>query len=252
MTVKHIIVKPVLDLTTPLDAYYASLLSSLSVFAMALTMVIRQRRNIKLNIKLKIAIPITAGSIIGGIAGNFIFSAVQEIGAGTLEIGQSVLMMLVMGILLLHQIYKSKIKHMHWQSVPTFLIMGTALGIIATFLGIGGGPLNLSSLNFFAAISLQGAALYSVFIIVFAQGASLLRWGLAGVTETGAWGWPAVAAHLVAAVIIGSTIGSLIGSGIYNKIKASERFNSENVLRWIYIAVLILVLVLSMVNLFVI
>ena len=128
------------------------------------------------------------------------------------------------------------------------MILGFILGVIASFLGIGGGPLNLSSLNFFAGINLQLSAIYSIFIIVFTQSANLLRWGIAGVINEGSWGWPAVAAHLTMAVIIGSVIGGLIGTVIQRRIKTGA--NSENILRWVYVGALILTLVLTVLVLF--
>ena len=245
-----IFVRPLLEMSG-LTAYHASLLSSLAVFSMAVTMVIKRARDIKANVKMGVAIPIAIGSIIGGFVGNLIFRSVEGLGANALVTGQGALTMLVMGILLLHQVFKSKIKPLGWKSPFTFLTLGILLGMIAAFLGIGGGPLNLSSLNFFAGISLQSAAIYSVFIIMFTQGANLLRWGIQGLLGYyGTWGWPAVTVYLILAVVIGSTIGSLVGTGIYARIKASEKINSENVLRWVYIGVLIFVMILTAVNFF--
>ena len=243
-----IFVRPMLEMSG-LTAYYASLLSSLAVYSMAVTMVIKRAKDVRSNVQMGVAIPIAIGSIIGGFVGNLIFHSVEGLSAYALVTGQGALTMLVMGILLLHQVFKAKIKPLNWRSPPTFLILGILLGMIAAFLGIGGGPLNLSSLNFFAGIGLQSAAVYSVFIIMFTQSANLLRWGIQGLLGYyGTWGWPAVAVYLILAVVIGSTVGSLVGTGIYGKIKASEKINSENVLRWVYIGVLILVIILTAVN----
>jgi len=232
-----------------LTAYYASLLSSLAVFTMSVTMVIIRRKDVRANVKMGVAIPIAIGSIIGGFVGNLIFRSVEGLGADALVTGQGLLTMLVMGMLLLHQVFKSKIKPLNWKNPIMFLVLGTLLGMIAAFLGIGGGPLNLSSLNFFAGIGLQSAAIYSVFIIMFTQGANLLRWGIQGIIGYyGVWGWPVVALYMIMAVIIGSTAGSLVGTSVYAKIKASKKIDSENVLRWVYIGVLILVMILTAVN----
>ena len=245
-----IFVRPLLEMHG-LTAYYASLFSSLAVFSMAITMAIKRARDIRANVQMGIAIPIAIGSIIGGFLGNIIFRQVEMIDRVALVTGQLIITMLVMGILLLHQVFKAKIKPLNWKGAPTFLTLGIVLGMIAAFLGIGGGPLNLSSLNFFAGMGLQGAAIYSVFIISFTQGANLLRWGIQGlIGYYGTWGWPVVSVYLILAVVIGSTVGSLIGTGIYGKIKASKKINSENVLRWVYISVLISVMILTAVNFF--
>jgi uncharacterized membrane protein YfcA len=48
------------------------------------------------------------------------------------------------------------------------------LGILSSFLGIGGGPINLAVLYFFFSMNTKTAALNSLYMIFFAQTASLL------------------------------------------------------------------------------
>ena len=232
-----IMIKPALELATPLDILHVNLFSGSAVFVMALTAIIRQRASLK-DFKFRIGVPLAIGSAAGGVIGNIIFGRMGD----DLAVVQSVLMLVVIGVLLLHQIFESKIKGFNFERVITYLILGVILGMTAAFLGIGGGPLNLSALGFFAGMNLATAALYSIFVITFAQGANLIRWGVFS-----ADGFPAVDPALLIAVLVGSVVGALIGSSLYKKVKGTEKGNS--ILKKMYSAVLIFVIIATVINL---
>ena len=63
--------------------------------------------------------------------------------------------------------------------VPIFLI-GLVLGIFSSFLGIGGGPINLVVLFIFFSMDTKTAAENSLYIILFSQAASTLKTILQG------------------------------------------------------------------------
>jgi len=232
-----IMVKPILELASHLEIIHTmtaqeiSLLSSLAVFTMAFTAFVQRRKNLE-GFRFDVAISLAIGSTTGGFIGRAIFDMVGY----NLAVAQGVVMIIVMGILLLHQIFESKITPLKLQRVPTYIILGTCLGMIAAFLGIGGGPLNLSSLNFFFSMDLKVAALYSLFVIMFAQGANLGSWWFRD------GGWPNVEPHLIIAVVVGSVLGAIIGATLYKKMDAKA-------LKKIYSGVLIFVILISIVNL---
>jgi hypothetical protein len=234
-----IIVKPVLEfsMSASMNVIQISLFSSVAVFSMSLTAVARQRAALK-NFEFKKGVPIAIGSIIGGIIGNLIFDIIAEAsGADVLAIAQAVSKIIVMGILLAHLIFESKIKTLKLERIAAYIILGVCLGIVAAFLGIGGGPLNLSALILFFSMNLKTAALYSMFIILFAQGANLIRWGVFS-----AGGFPEVPAELMTVVVIGSVAGALVGAALYKKVNSA-------ILKKLYSGVLIFVIVLAAVNL---
>jgi hypothetical protein len=242
-----IIVKPVLEFAIPKEAYVASLFSGISVFVMSLMFCIQKRKNIadKINgVQMNVALPMIAGSIIGGFVGNIIFARVKEV--FHLDAVQGVGMIAVMSGLLLHQLFKHKIKPLQWSGIPVYLVLGTVLGLMAAFLGIGGGPLNVSALEYFAGMPIKAAALYSLFIIIFAQGANLIRWAALG------GGWPLahgeltleVTLILLAATVAGSIAGALLGGVWYKKV-------SGTMLKKLYCGVLIFVIAVSAWNLWV-
>jgi uncharacterized membrane protein YfcA len=227
-----IIIKPILELSmaATLDIVQISLFSSAAVFTMALTAVVRQRSGMK-DFEFRKGVPIAIGSIIGGIIGNIIFNNAGEI----LAVAQAILKIAVMGILLAHQIFESRITPLKLERIAAYVILGACLGIIAAFLGIGGGPLNLSALGFFLSMNLKTAALYSMFIILFAQGANLLNWGIFG-------GFPAVPVELLVIVLAGSVAGALVGASLYKKVNSA-------ILKRLYSGVLLFVIVITAINL---
>ena len=54
------------------------------------------------------------------------------------------------------------------------MLIGLALGIMSSFLGIGGGPINLVVLFYFFSMETKVAAANSLYIILFSQTANLL------------------------------------------------------------------------------
>ena len=75
---------------------------------------------------------------------------------------------------LLYVLNKKRITTINVSSLVHSLFIGLVLGILSSFLGIGGGPINLAVLYFFFSMDTKTAALNSLYMIFFAQTASLL------------------------------------------------------------------------------
>ena len=75
---------------------------------------------------------------------------------------------------LVYTIYKEKIKTYHVENKAVCLVIGGVLGLMSSFLGIGGRPINLVVLFFFFSMDTKTAAQNSLYIILFSQFASLL------------------------------------------------------------------------------
>lgn len=75
---------------------------------------------------------------------------------------------------LIYTIYKARIKTCHISNPVACIGIGVFLGILSSFLGIGGGPINLVVLFFFFSMTTKVAAENSLYIIFFSQIASLL------------------------------------------------------------------------------
>ena len=75
---------------------------------------------------------------------------------------------------LVYTIYKARIKTYRIVNPVVCICIGIFLGVLSSFLGIGGGPINLVVLFFFFSMSTKVAAENSLYIIFFSQIASLL------------------------------------------------------------------------------
>ncbi len=74
---------------------------------------------------------------------------------------------------LIYTIKKDKIKTHQLTNIAVCVVVGLILGIASSFLGIGGGPINLVVLFFFFSMPTKTAAQNSLYIILFSQLASL-------------------------------------------------------------------------------
>ena len=90
--------------------------------------------------------------------------------------------------------------------------MGLVLGIMSSFLGIGGGPINLMVLGFLFSMSTKESALASLYIIVFSQVTSLVQTVVTGTI-------PPVQLSYLVLMVIGGLLGGTIGSKINKKIE---------------------------------
>ena len=75
---------------------------------------------------------------------------------------------------LVYTINKSRIPTHKIAAAPVCVAIGLALGVMSSFLGIGGGPINLVVLYFFFSMDTKTAAANSLYIILFSQLASLI------------------------------------------------------------------------------
>ena len=95
------------------------------------------------------------------------------------------------------------------------MVIGLALGVMSSFLGIGGGPINLVVLYFFFSMDAKTAAANSLYIILFSQLASLLT---TLVTHTvPAFRWP-VLLVMVGGGVGGGMVGRTLNKRIDNKL----------------------------------
>ena len=75
---------------------------------------------------------------------------------------------------LLYTVYKKRITPHEVRNVAAYVIIGLLLGIMSSFLGIGGGPINIVVLHFFFAMDSKTAAANSLYVIAFSQLTSLI------------------------------------------------------------------------------
>lgn len=156
------------------------------------------------------------GSVIGGIIGKLLFQNILKIFPDSNKIGAiqaGILLIITLGTLI-YIINKYKI---HTHNIKNKLIVftiGLILGIISSFLGIGGGTINLIVLFYFFSMSTSVASIYSTYIIMFSQISSLtstiITWNIPYFDIT-------ILLLMIFCGILGGFIGTVLNKKIDNK-----------------------------------
>ncbi len=170
-----VIIKPVLDGISSFDVSVISFLSGNTVLAMTTSTLIRSRKS-EITINKRTSSLMASGGILGGIGGKYLFDIIRKGFDSQAVIGvtqSSILIILCIGVIVF-TLYKQKIVPMHRDDSVFSIFIGVLLGGIASFLGIGGGPINLAVLYFFFSMDSKTAALNSIYIIFFSQAANLI------------------------------------------------------------------------------
>lgn len=180
-----IIIKPVMDAVGAADVATINFLSGCTVLSMTCYSVIKSKVSGDSKIDPKIDTPLAVGAAVGGLAGRQMFSAVASFFgdaniAGAVQAGT--LMLVTVGTLL-YTLNKEKIATRNVAGAIPCVAIGLVLGISSSFLGIGGGPINLVVLFYFFTMSTKRAAQSSLYIILFSQAASTIAAVAGGVSN---------------------------------------------------------------------
>lgn len=177
-----VIIKPVMDMVGGLSVASINFLSGCTVLSMSCYSVIKSKLNNENKIDTNTGTPLAIGAAVGGILGKGLFDFISLTLSNQSYISaiQAVSLGIVTSGTLLYTIKKKHIKTINIKNVFLCAIIGVFLGIISSFLGIGGGPINLVVLYFFFSMNTKVAAQNSLYIIFFSQTASLLKTLLTG------------------------------------------------------------------------
>ena len=167
-----VIIKPALDLFGWASVSTISFLSGCTVLSMSCYNVGKGMLAGDSQVDTKTGTPLA----IGGVVGKQMFSAIKAMFANPNTVGAvqaGCLAVITLGTLL-YTINKTKIPT-HTVSNPVVCgFIGLLLGISSSFLGIGGGPINLVVLFYFFSMDTKTAAANSLYIILFSQAASFV------------------------------------------------------------------------------
>ena len=100
-------------------------------------------------IEWKKAASISFGSLVGGMLGDLLLNQAIALAPNEekVQLIQYIIMLLTLVLVLLYNQFSNW--HLHLNGLSIFLIVGLGLGILSTFLGIGGGPINVACLILF-------------------------------------------------------------------------------------------------------
>ncbi len=165
-----VIIKPVFDAFEQYDAVTVGVITSITVFAMALVSISRQIA-MKTKIDPKAGAVLCGGSIAGGYAGQFALGQVDALLQNNelLVVTQNVMLFVLIICVVLYMAFKSRIRSLNTTKPLPVLLCGLILGTLSSFLGIGGGPFNVAIILFVIGCDTRMAAVYSILTILFSQ-----------------------------------------------------------------------------------
>ncbi|MBQ7859679.1 MAG: sulfite exporter TauE/SafE family protein [Faecalibacterium sp.] len=166
-----VIIKPVLDLCGLASVSTISFLANCTVLAMTCYSVGRNLLSGESKVDLKTGTPLAVGAAVGGVLGKQLFGMVKAMFENQNTVGavQAVCLALITVGTFVYTLYKQKIPTRQVQGAVPCVVIGLLLGIMSSFLGIGGGPINLVVLFYFFSMQTKLAAQYSLYIILFSQ-----------------------------------------------------------------------------------
>lgn len=232
-----VIIKPLLDMIGYHDATTIGFYSCVAVFTMCVVSIIKQlRKGFQLDIKTVVYISI--GSSLGGLFGDKIFvNIAQYYSDQNVKLIQSILLLITLILILIYTLKKDKIKSFHIKNFLSIFTLGLFLGTVSVFLGIGGGPLNVSLLILLFSYGMKQATIYSIATIFFSQLSKLSSIIISGNIMS-------LDLSFVPFICASAILGGYIGTMMNQKL-------SDSRVEKIYVIVLFTLIGISLYNIFV-
>lgn len=208
-----VIIKPVLDATGLMSVSAISFLSGCTVLAMSVVSVYKNLRAKTAKLNVRTATGLAVGAAFGGVVGKSMFQMLKSAVGNENLVGMTqaiVLIIITLGTLI-YTIYKKRIHTKEYNQLWLCVVIGVILGVMSSFLGIGGGPINLVVLAYFFSMGTKEAALSSLYIIMFSQITSLVQTVATGTI-------PDVEITYFLGMVIGGILGGTLGSKVNKKI----------------------------------
>ncbi len=212
-----VIIKPLMDVLHGFDVQTIGVLSAITVFSMSVVSVGKQVIA-KTKIPYGTAVPLAVGSVIGGLGGEKLLQAIVgalHADSAVTVVQNVVLSVLILGVFL-YMKNKGRIKGHTLDGVAVSLLVGLFLGVCSSFLGIGGGPINVAILIYLFSYDTKTATVCSLVTILFAQISKLI-------TVAVTTGFGVYDLHIAPAMVIGAVAGGFLGA-VLNK-----RFDEKKV-----------------------
>ncbi|MBQ2288001.1 MAG: sulfite exporter TauE/SafE family protein [Lachnospiraceae bacterium] len=233
-----VIIKPVLDAFGIMSVSAISFLSGCTVLSMTTYSVIKSKMSGASRIDQKIGFPLAIGAAVGGIVGKNLFQIIKGMSSDPNRVGavQAACLLLVTLGTLIYTIKKNQVKTYQVKSTFVCIAIGVVLGIMSSFLGIGGGPINLVVLFFFFSMDTKTAAENSLYVIFFSQLASLL---VSLVTRT----VPDISIVMLILMVCGGIAGGAAGRKINKKI-------DEKTVDKLFMGLMVVIILINVYNIY--
>ena len=211
-----VIIKPVLDAFGLFSVSTISFMSGCIVLAMTTYSVLKSKLAKESVIDTGVSTWLGIGAAVGGLAGKQLFDMIKVLfeDANTVGSVQAAALFFVTLGTAVYTVNKDRVRSIRIRNPIGCILIGLGLGLLSSFLGIGGGPINLMVLYFFFSMETKTAAQNSLYIIFFSQLASLLFTLISGKTPD----FPVI---LFVCMVCCGILGGVVGRRINKKIDGS-------------------------------
>lgn len=225
-----VFMKPALDAVGVLPVNTITFLSTCSVISMTSYNVISSAVNTKKGtgdnlIDWSLTTWLGIGSGVGGVIGKAIYQMIKASFENQNMVGgyQAIALFIAVALTLIYTQNKKKLKGCHVENKIVLLLLGGGLGTLSSFVGIGGGPMNLAVLFFFLSMPTKTAAQNSLYMILISQVMGLITTFVQGSVPKAFYEEvdPGLYVMLIGMMLCG-IYGGIIGKKINKKIPAAS------------------------------
>lgn len=204
-----VLIKPVMDAICDMTSSQISFLSGTTVLTMTIVSLLRSRKDpVKIDRR---GTFLAVGAAFGGLAGKSIFDLLVQRASSSAGVSlvQNIIMVVLTVAVFFYILFKTKIRQKNLSNPAVCVICGLFLGVMSSFLGIGGGPINIMLLSYFFSMETKTAALNSLYVIFFSQSVSLVSNIITGSVPQFDW-W--ILGMMMVCAVVGATIGRKLSS----------------------------------------
>lgn len=208
-----VIMKPLMQALTTQDALTINVLSSVTVFFMAISTLYKRTKADRELYKQEY-LYLIVGSIIGGVIGNSTFNAFLSMfnNENIVSLIQTSILIILLVIVVFKHLYIQKLPK--FKSKFSMFIIGIGLSILSTFLGIGGGPVNVPVFIGLIGVTILDATYLSILVIFFSQLSNIVVY-----FTTGTFGDVQLGPLLI--MIPTAVLGGILGSKLSQTLDAN-------------------------------
>jgi len=230
-----VIIKPLMDVLHGFDVQTIGVLSSLTVFSMSVVSIGKQMLA-RTKIPFGTAIPLALGSVAGGLAGEKLLQVIVDAlrANSAVTVVQNVVLSLLILAVFLYMKNKSRIPSRELRGVVVSLLVGVFLGVCSSFLGIGGGPINVALIIYLFSFDTKTATVCSLVTILFAQISKLATVALTT-------GFGVFDLSIAPVMIVGAIAGGFIGASLNKKCSEAAVEKAFNAVQLLVLAISIFI-----------
>lgn len=209
-----IVLKSLVDTFSNDSVIVISFYTTVVVFTMCIVSIYKQwQKGFKFN--LKVLTGISGGSLIGGYFGDHILNFIAgNYDQSKVQLVQSIILFITLVFLIIYTRIGPEKGKVENPTVKSTILLGLFLGSISIFLGIGGGPLNVSLLVILYGYGMRDASIYSLATVFFSQVAKIIS--IVYVGEYGQFDLSLIPV-LVLVAIMGGYIGTLLNQKLSSR-----------------------------------